>query len=491
MKYLKLILIIFLTSCSVEKSSDLKLMDLFSNGMVLQQKSKTKIWGSSNPNATINIESSWGIKSSTKADSNGNWIAEINTPIAGGPYSIKITDGIISKEISDILIGEVWFASGQSNMEMPLEGYLPAEPIDNADQEILNSLNNNIRMFTVTNNVTLSKIDTVDGKWLKSNPKNSRYFSATGYFFAKKLQKDLGIPIGIISSNWGGTPAESWVSEEKLRTLKDFDKEINALYEKYKEFQNKPIPLNEYKGNVIDADPKECCLNLPVVLYNSMVNPFINYKIAGVIWYQGESNVPKPKQYQKLFPLMINNWRNKWGYEFPFYFVQLAPFKYDGESKNKLAELRDAQRLTLKLPKTGMAVTLDNTKDFHLIHPTNKESVGLKLAYIALNRKYKKEIVDSGPLYNSMTINKNKIIIKFDYIGSGLTKKGDRLLEFEIAGKNKKFIEANAQIKNNKVIVWNNKIFNPKYVRYGWKDTSTASLFNKEGLPASSFNSIN
>ena len=491
MKYLKLILVIFITSCSIEKSSDLKLMDLFSNGMVLQQKSKTKIWGSSNPNATINIESSWGIKSSPNADSNGNWITEIDTPKAGGPYSLKITDGIKSKEISDILIGEVWFASGQSNMEMSLEGYLPLEPIDNAEEEILNSLNDNIRMFTVTNNVTLSKIDTVDGKWLKSNPKNSRSFSATGYFFAKKLQKDLDIPIGIISSSWGGTPAESWVSEEKLRTIKDFDKEINALYNKYKEYQNKPIPLNEYKGNVIDADPKECCLNLPVVLYNSMVNPFINYKISGVIWYQGESNVPKPKQYEKLFPLMINNWRNKWGYEFPFYFVQLAPHEYGGESKNKLAELRDAQRLTLKLPKTGMAVTLDNTKDFHLIHPTNKESVGLRLAYIALNKQYKKDIVYSGPLYKSMVITKNKIIIEFNHVGSGLTKKGNKLLEFEIAGKNKKFIEAKAQIKNNKVIVWNNKISNPKYVRYGWKDTSSASLFNKEGLPASSFNSIN
>tara|TARA_B100001175_G_scaffold39575_1_gene28921 strand:+ start:143 stop:1546 length:1404 start_codon:yes stop_codon:yes gene_type:complete len=466
-------------------------MDLFSDGMVLQQKSKTKIWGISNENTTINIESSWGVKSSTEADANGNWITEIDTPKAGGPYSMKITDGIKTKEIKDILIGEVWFASGQSNMEMPLEGYLPAEPIDNADQEILNSLNNNLRMFTVTNNVTLSKIDTVDGKWLSSNPENSRYFSATGYFFAKKLQKDLGIPIGIISSNWGGTPAESWVSEEKLRTLKDFDKDIDALYKRYENFQNQPVPLDKNKGNVKDANPKGCCLSLPVVLYNAMVNPIINYKIAGVIWYQGESNVPRAKQYQKLFPLMINDWRNKWGYQFPFYFVQLAPFKYDGESKDKLAELRDAQRLTLKLPKTGMAVTLDNTKDFHLIHPTNKESVGLRLAYIALNRKYNKEIVDSGPLYKSKLINKNKITIEFDYVGSGLTKKGDKLLEFEIAGKNKKFIKANAQIKNNKVLVWNNKISNPKYVRYGWKDTSTASLFNKEGLPASSFNSIN
>ena len=491
MKYLKLLLIILFTSCSSEKSSDLKLMDLFSDGMVLQQKSKTKIWGISNENATINIESSWGVKSSTEADANGNWITEIDTPKAGGPYSMKITDGIKTKEIKDILIGEVWFASGQSNMEMSLEGYLPAEPIDNAEEEILNSLNDNIRMFTVTNNVTLSKIDTVGGKWLKSNPKNSRYFSATGYFFAKKLQKDLGIPIGIISSNWGGTPAESWVSEEKLRTLKDFDKDIDALYKRYENFQNQPVPLDKNKGNVKDANPKGCCLSLPVVLYNAMVNPIINYKIAGVIWYQGESNVPRAKQYQKLFPLMINDWRNKWGYQFPFYFVQLAPFKYDGESKDKLAELRDAQRLTLKLPKTGMAVTLDNTKDFHLIHPTNKESVGLRLAYIALNRKYNKEIVDSGPLYKSKLINKNKITIEFDYVGSGLTKKGDKLLEFEIAGKNKKFIKANAQIKNNKVLVWNNKISNPKYVRYGWKDTSTASLFNKEGLPASSFNSIN
>ena len=491
MKYLKLLLIILFTSCSSEKSSDLRLMDLFSDGMVLQQKSKTKIWGISNENAAINIESSWGVKSSTEADTNGNWITEIDTPKAGGPYFMKITDGIKTKEIKDILIGEVWFASGQSNMEMPLEGYLPAEPIDNADQEILNSLNNNLRMFTVTNNVTLSKIDTVDGKWLSSNPENSRYFSATGYFFAKKLQKDLGIPIGIISSNWGGTPAESWVSEEKLRTLKDFDKDIDALYKRYENFQNQPVPLDENRGNVKDANPKGCCLSLPVVLYNAMVHPIINYKIAGVIWYQGESNVSRAKQYQKLFPLMINDWRNKWGYQFPFYFVQLAPFKYDGESKDKLAELRDAQRLTLKLPKTGMAVSLDNTKDFHLIHPTNKESVGLRLAYIALNRKYNKEIVDSGPLYKSKLINKNKITIEFDYVGSGLTKKGDKLLEFEIAGKNKKFIKANAQIKNNKVLVWNNKISNPKYVRYGWKDTSTASLFNKEGLPASSFNSIN
>ena len=285
---------------------------------------------------------------------------------------MRITSGVTEKVISDILFGEVWFASGQSNMEMTLEGYLPNEPIDNGEEEILNSLNNNIRMFTVTNNVTLSKINTAKGSWLKSNSKNSRYFSATAYFFAKRIQKELNIPVGIISSSWGGTPAESWVSEEKLRTIKDFDNKIDAMHNKYKYLNNSPVPLNKYRGNVLDADPKECCLSLPVVLYNSMVNPFINYKIAGVIWYQGESNVPKPKQYRKLFPLLINDWRDKWGYNFPFYFVQLAPYKYDGQSKNKLAELRDAQRATLELSKTAMVVTLDNTKNFHLIHPTNK-----------------------------------------------------------------------------------------------------------------------
>tara|TARA_A100001011_G_scaffold64900_2_gene65670 strand:+ start:6337 stop:7827 length:1491 start_codon:yes stop_codon:yes gene_type:complete len=490
-KFLKLVLIIIVSSCGSEKTSNLKLMDIFSNGMVLQQKTTTKIWGISNPNQVIKIESSWGKISSTKSDLNGNWISEIETPNAGGPYSLEISDGIKTKKISDILIGEVWFASGQSNMEMPLQGYLPAEPIDNADEEILNSLNNNIRMFTVTNNVTLSKIDTADGEWLKSSPKNSRYFSATAYFFAKKLQKELNIPIGIISSSWGGTPAESWVSEEKLRTLKEFEDEINELHVRYDKFQNKSVPLRENKGNVKDADPNDCCLNLPVVLYNSMVHPFINYKIAGSIWYQGESNVPKPQQYHELFSLMINDWRDKWGFDFPFYFVQLAPHKYSGQSKNKLAELRDAQRLTLKLPKTGMAVTLDNTKNFHLIHPTNKKSVGLRLAYIALNRTYNKDFVDSGPLYKSILINKNKIIIEFDHVEGGLTKKEDELTGFEIAGENKKFIEADAKIKDNKVVVWNKKISNPKYVRYAWKDTSTASLFNKHGLPASSFNSIN
>ena len=491
LRHLTLILIIIFSSCTSEKSSDLKLMDVFSNGMVLQQKSKTKIWGISNPNGTVNIDASWGMKSSVKTNLNGNWIAELDTPEAGGPYTILVTDGIKTKEISDILIGEVWFASGQSNMEMPLEGYLPAEPIDEADEEILNSLNNNIRMFTVTNNVTLSKIDSAEGVWLKSSPKNSRNFSATAYFFAKKLQKDLNIPIGIINSRWGGTPAESWVSEEKLRTIKEFEKEISELYIRYSKFRNKPIPLRENKGNVKDADPKECCLSLPVVLYNAMVNPFINYKIAGSIWYQGESNVPNPLQYRKLFPLMINDWRDKWGYKFPFYYVQLAPHKYSGKSKNKLAELRDAQRLTLKLPKTGMAVTLDNTKDFHLIHPTNKKTVGTRLAYIALNRTYNKNIIDSGPLYKNITINKNKIMIEFDFIGDGLTKKGDILFGFEIAGENKNFISANARINKNRVIVWNDMISNPKYVRYGWKDISTASLFNSVGLPASSFNSIN
>ena len=481
------ILYLMFIGCSSKNSSKLELMDVFSDGMVLQQKSKSKIWGKSNPNSTINIEGTWGIKLSTESDHYGNWITELNTPKSGGPYSLKITSGEIEKVISDILFGEVWFASGQSNMEMTLEGYLPNEPIDNGEEEILNSLNNNIRMFTVKNNVTLSKINTAEGSWLKSNPKNSRYFSATAYFFAKRIQKELNIPVGIICSSWGGTPAESWVSEEKLRTIRDFDNKIDSTYNKYKYLKNNPVPLNKNRGNVLDADPKECCLSLPVVLYNSMVNPFINYKIAGVIWYQGESNVPKPKQYRKLFPLLINDWRDKWGYDFPFYFVQLAPYKYDGQSKNKLAELRDAQRATLKLSKTAMVVTLDNTENFNLIHPTNKSIVGLRLANIALNRNYSKDIIDSGPLFKKMEINNNKIIIYFKHVASGLTKKGNKLFGFEIAGEDKKFQEAKAKINRGKVIVWNNKILNPKFVRYGWKDTSTASLFNKEGLPASSF----
>lgn len=636
---------------------ELKVNRLFSDHMVLQQKKNVDFWGLSTPNQKLTISTNWGIETSTMADVNGKWRIKLTTPKAGGPYIISIKNAIRSIEIKDVLIGEVWLASGQSNMDLPVKGWLPNDTVLNSAQEIAQANYPNIRFLKVPFNISVTPIDSISGEWIPASPSSVGDFSATAYFYARRLYQELKIPIGIIQSSIGGTPAEAWTSKESLEKLGDFDHKIDGLDklqtaikswfdkwpyqtvprtdEEWKNVQLNDLAAKESKfddskwetiklpgrfdklssgefdgviwlrkkftiqdsiadytlkiGSVDDMDetyingkkvgglmgsgfastPREMIIpktllvkgintiairaidtggsgsvngsialsnntgdiislegdwksrliaeningkfytydlqsdiserpdisqlnsNSPTVLFNAMIHPLIPYTIKGAIWYQGESNVGRAEQYKQLFPSMIDDWRNCWGYKFPFYFVQIAPYLYDApDQKNQSQKLRDAQRYALKTPGTGMAVTLDIGK-LTTAHPANKQLVGDRLARFALANDYGKKQVTSGPLYKHVFKSGDKLIVDFEpeSLGSGLRASNQGLSGFEIAGADKIYVSAQARIVGNRIEVTNSTIASPVYVRYAWSDGFAATLFNKEGLPGSTFTS--
>jgi sialate O-acetylesterase len=439
--------------------ANISLPEIFSDNMVLQQKSDIIFWGWAKTGETIVIKADWLDSDITvRADVQGTWKTIIKTPGAGGPYNIHLK-GQNEVILKNVLIGEVWLCSGQSNMEMSAQS-----GIDNGDEEIKNANYPEIRLFTVSTSTSHFPQDHLAGKWSVCTPEEMKPFSAIGYFFARKLFKELGVPVGIINSSWGGTPAESWMPEEATQK-NDFLREAAA------------------KQKVVPWGPVE-----PARIYNAMINPLIPFRIAGVLWYQGEANTINYYAYKQLLSALITSWRDKWGYEFPFYYAQIAPYKYGKPFEG--VEVRDAQRRALDVPNTGMAV-LSDICDTLNIHPKNKQDAALRLANIALNRYYKTvKLEDLGPLYKSMTIDKNKAVISFDQ-SEGLHAAGDKLTYFEIAGDDKVFYPAEAKIKNGEVIVQSKKVKSPVAVRFAWRNTATPNLFNGANLPASCFKTEN
>lgn len=438
-------------------TANIFLPEIFSDNMVFQQNSFVTIWGWAKTGETIVLKADWMDKDmSTLTDTEGNWKMTIKTPSAGGPYNIHIK-GYNEVILKNVLIGEVWLCSGQSNMEMSAQS-----GINDADEEIKNANWPEIRFFTVGTATSHYPQDHLAGKWTICTPDEMRTFSAIGYFFARKLNKELGVPIGVINSSWGGTPAESWMPEDVIQ--KD-----SFLHEAAA--KQKPVPW----GPVA-----------PAMIYNAMIFPLTPFHIAGVLWYQGEANTINAYAYKELLSAVIKSWRNKWGYEFPFYFAQIAPYKYGNQFEG--VEVRDAQRRTLDMPNTGMAV-LSDLCDTLNIHPKNKQDAALRLANIALNRYYKKTIQeDSGPLFKDMTIEKNKAIISFDHSeGLHVVGAGARLTYFEIAGEDKIFYPADSKIKDQKVVVQSKKVKIPVAVRFAWTNTAVPNLFNGANLPASCF----
>ena len=632
---------------------------LFSDGAVLQRNTLVNIWGNASPNNEIKVISEWGDELNVITNYNGKWEGRLETPDAGGPFSIYILSKYDSIIIKDIMIGEVWLASGQSNMEMPLKGYPPNDQILNSKNEIANANYPNIRMFTVEKNFSFEPQKHLSGQWVKASPTSAHNFSATAYFFAREIHNSLNIPVGIIHSSWGGSPAEAWTSERKLKDLglfqetldnikqsdpkiiierwfhkfnsikfpeqkypgdllKDQFKQIEIFDEKFSEFHlddglwsetilpgrfdslvsqqfdgviwlrkdividdiesdykliigyvddmdktffngeiigehagygfwnktreynipksllkkgknviairaidtggpgtfGEPIFLSNDKGNTVSVTgnwkynpvaeiygekiyiydqqyslsdrPSFIKLNpfLPNLLFNGMINPIIPFTIKGVIWYQGESNVGRHEEYKYLFPGMINDWRSRWGKDLPFYYVQIAPYRY-GES-NISQKLREAQRHALKVPNSGMVVTLDIGNNNN-IHPENKQDVGKRLARLALVNNYESTLDPLGPILQKSQVIDNSIKLEFDNVGFGLLNKGDRIDQFEIAGSNKQYYRGFVTIKKNHVFVYSDSVKNPKFVRYAWSDTPEPTLFNTEGFPSSSF----
>ena len=460
MKPLKTILLALLLCSATVTFAQLQLPSFFGDHMVLQQTDNVSIWGKDIPNSKITINGSWGEESSAVTDKNGRWKLKISTPSYGGPYTLNIK-GSNELTFKNVMIGEVWLCSGQSNMEMPVKGF-KNQPINNSGETILHSKNNQIRLFTVKRAASMEPLENVEGRWAEATPSSVRDFSATAYFFGKKLHSLLNIPIGLIHTSWGGSSVEAWMDKETL---------------------------SEYKSIELPQKlPKGAPQRTPTLLYNAMINPLVGYGIKGAIWYQGESNRNRAKEYRQLFPAMIKTWREKWEQDaFPFYFVQIAPYGYnDGNA----GFVREAQLYTMQtVENTGMAVTMD-IGDCDFIHPREKKLVGDRLALWALSQDYGlEEIAYSGPVYQKIEeIKDGRVKLSFNYTANGLSSYGSPLTGFEVAGADKVFHPANAKINGDMSLsVWSSQVSEPVAVRYAFKNCEAGSLFNTARLPASSF----
>ncbi|WP_207535165.1 sialate O-acetylesterase [Desertivirga arenae] len=450
--------------------ADVKPGSLFTDNMVLQQKAIVPIWGWTDAGKKVKVSTSWNGKNySSTADASGKWLVKVETPVAGGPYDITISDGKALK-LNNVLIGEVWILGGQSNMEMPMKGF-KGQPVLNSNDAILHSRNNKIRVYTVPrSSITEKQTNSKPSVWKVAEPESVSNFSATGYYFGRLLNEMLDVPVGLINVNYSGSSIEAWMSPENLN-----------------QFPEIKIPV---KGDTIKAVSRT-----PTTLYNGMLYPITGYGIKGGIYYQGESNYERPDRYEEMFPALVKEWRQLWGQgDFPFYYVQIAPYNYEQlppfnkGGKFNSAYLRDAQRKALaKIPNSGMAVVLDIGEENN-IHPANKEAGGKRLALLALANTYGlKGFGSASPMYKSLTIKGNEATISFDNVPNGLTSFGKELSTFEIAGANKVFYPAKAKINGSSVTLTSVNVKEPVAVRYAFKDFVVGDLFNTEGLPASSF----
>ncbi len=451
-----LVSIIFL-ALSFSSTAKIRLPNVLASNMVIQQKSEMELWGWGSPGEKVIVTTSWNNKKdSVTTTGNANWRIKISTPSAGGPFTITFK-GQNTITLENIMVGEVWVCSGQSNMEWSSDQNLK-QIID----ELPKSDNPNIRLFHIPKRTSTNPQDNCEGEWKVCGPESLKGFSAVGYFFGKKLQQQLNVPIGLINSSWGGTPAETWTPTEVVVS----EPTLKLASEKLTPAAWWPVS-NGYA-------------------YNAMIAPITNFPIAGAIWYQGESNVGTASTYEKLLTSMIDSWRKAWKKEFPFYFVQIAPFDYGNTSSSSF--LREQQSRAQKHPRTGMVVVtdlVDNVKD---IHPTNKLDVGLRLANLALGENYKQAgIVYKYPTYRSIEMKNGMATLSFENVPNGFTLKGTEPMEFWIAGEDKVFKPAKANIAKDKIVVWNDSIKDPKAVRFGFYNTSRPNVFSKEGLPLDPF----
>ena len=427
--YKKIFLIGFLLVFVLQVQAIVTLPPVISSNMVLQQNAQATLWGWASPSERFIIISSWKSDvDSVTAFNSGKWKAKIKTPGAGGPYTITIKSRFNSIVLENILIGEVWICSGQSNME-----------ISNNQQikEILpTSANDNIRFFTVFKKTSEHQQDHAEGEWVACSAETLKRFSAVGYFFGNKLHQDLHVPIGLIQAAWSGTPVELWEPAEVI----DSDPIMREAATKIRDVSYRP--------------------NKPGLIYNAMIYPISNYTIAGTIWYQGEGNTTRAYAYEKMFTGMIGAWRKQFDQNFPFYFVQIAPNPY--ESTYEAALLMEQQTRSLSYPKTGMVVITDLVDDVNDLHPKNKRDVGLRLANLALGETYKQNIPVASyksPMYKRMEENNGKINLYFDNAPNGFVLQGSQKkpAEFLIAGSDQNFLPADVKLEKDKIVVSNNE----------------------------------
>ncbi|OAQ40331.1 hypothetical protein A5893_05100 [Pedobacter psychrophilus] len=454
-------LFIFLSSGFYLKAQ-IHLPSIIGDQMVLQQKAKTQLWGWSDDNQQVELTTSWDNKKYTSEIATDNkWTFNLKTPIAGGPYTLTFKSGNQNIILKDVMIGEVWLCSGQSNMEMALSGK-PNQPILNSDSLIANSTNPQIKFFKAERTISNEPQKDVKGMWVQSNPANAKDFSALGYQFASMLSKKLNVTVGIIQSAWGGTPIRAWMSSNELQKFPDMSAKNKG-----------EVPSN------------------PSVLYNGMIAPLAPYSIKGFLWYQGENDHKNYyKEYPYLMEAMINGWRSDWNNEkLPFYFVQIAPWLYSSDPYMSSPYLRESQLKASHLIKnTGMAVTADIGSN-KSIHPPDKTKVAERLLKIALANDYhQKNVVWLGPEVKKVKMNDDKAVIKFVNVANGLEMNPSSSSNFEIAGEDQKFYPAKAKIvSKNQLIIESDEVKKPVAVRYGFQDFFIGNLYNSAGLPASPF----
>jgi sialate O-acetylesterase len=449
--------------------AEVKLPAIVSSNMVIQRNTTVKLWGWADVKEKISIEASW-LKEimNLESDKEGTWSIEVKTTDSKEPQTIKIKSKTSDIVLENVLFGEVWLCSGQSNMQQPVKGY-DGQPTFGSVMAIAKSNNPNLRLFTVDRVGSKTPLKDVEKytAWQQASPESVLDFSAVAYFFGQQLQEILDIPVGMIHTSWGGSSVQAWISNEVMSSYQ--------------------------KVNLDDVDITKRTNHIPTALFNSMINPLISYKIKGVLWYQGESNRNEPEDYKKLFPDMVKDWRTRWDIgDFPFYYVQIAPFMYGNnnafQTVDNSAFIREAQLQCLDLiPNSGITITMDIGDDY-CIHPPKKKEVADRLLFNALNQTYGYKTVDyAAPIFYLQEVKDGGIILKFKNAETGLYSYND-LEGFEIAGNDKVFYPANAKIVNRKdLLVKSDEVPSPVAVRYAWRNWIVGTLYDVNLLPASSF----
>lgn len=453
--------------------AEVKMPAFFGDNMVMQQNTDANMWGTAKDSSTVTVTPGWTSEVyKTKAGKDGKWKISIPTPAAGGPYTVTVSDGT-PLTLNNVMLGEVWLCSGQSNMEMPMKGY-KNQPVEGANMATLKSRNPNIRLFTVKRNSSTVPVDDVTGSWSEASPESVRNFSATAYFFGREIEELLDVPVGLVVVSWGGSACEAWMNDEMLQAFPEAAAKIPAV--------NGEIPSKN---------------RTPSVLFKGMLNPLIGMAMRGVIWYQGEDNWNRAHSYTDMLSTMIKGWRNLWGQgEFPFYYCQIAPYDYaiiteSGKEIINSAYLREAQaRVEHIVPNTGMAVLMDAGWP-EGIHPPKKQIPGERLALLALNKTYGiKGIGAESPVYKSMEVKGDTVIVSFDRAPEWIAgKQSFESKQFKLAGEDRVFYPAKAWISRSKVMVKSDKVPHPVAVRYAFENASEGDLFSTDGLPVSSFRS--
>lgn len=493
--------LLVLSASSVSLRAEVRLPKILSDHAVLQREAPIHIWGWADPGENVAV-TLHGQERSTAADVLGHWEVYLAPEHAGGPYELKVS-GTNSIALSDILIGDVWFASGQSNMEIPLNGFPGSAVLKNAQQEIAGANQPNIRLLHIGRKTSDYPLQDQDATWTQCNPQTAASFSAVAYLFGRDIEEQEHVPIGLIDSTWGGTPAEAWMSLDGLSAdaslmpvfsvwakLADTEQDMPAIRRKEQQEDleakkaNAPRPHHSWHPNLDSW--------APAALFNGMVAPVVPFAIKGVIWYQGEtnSNNSRANMYEKIFSTLISDWRREWRQgNFPFLFVQISSFKSD--ERETWGIVRDAQRRTLDLRNTAMAVSLD-VGDPDNVHPPDKQTVAERLSLGARALAYgEKGLEYSGPLFREATVENAGMRVWFDHTAGKLVSKEANLPGFELAGEDHRFVKATARIEGETVFVGSPEVSHPRFVRYAWDNAPDATLFNAVGLPASTFTSEN